>query len=222
MEQKNSPKKKSVSVLAVQISICAFCVAAVVVMRWFIPAWFQAVRLEYQTWFDAVQDEPPAVRFASALLDAFFIRAEAARAAPEGCSNKTYLPEQDAVTPVQDYYVSSEYGWRIHPISGEQSFHNGVDLACPEGSAIVAAMAGMVQTTGCDTLNGNYIVLRHSDGVVTSYCHMQFIFAREGEFVAVGEQIGTVGQTGSATGPHLHFCLKHDGIRYDPSAMLDL
>lgn len=214
-------KRAAPSVLQLQLFITAGCIAAVLAARWFAAPHYQALRSAFEMTFAAEAGETELVRFAQALLDSISLQADAA-AAPEGCSNKSYLPEQEVALPLETFYVSSEYGWRTHPISGEKSFHNGMDLAADEGSPIAAVMDGMVQSTGSDSLSGNYVILRHADGVVTSYCHMQFVFVRAGEFLQAGQQIGTVGQTGSATGPHLHLCLKYNGVRYDPAAMLGL
>lgn len=209
------------SVLQLQIVAAAICILAVLLLRTTAPSLYNRIQREFEVWFCADYGGEELVRFAQALVDDLFVEVEAA-AAPEQCSLESYLPAQKIVAPLASYYLSSGYGWRVHPISGEKSFHNGVDLAADEGSAILCTMEGMVQHTGYDLLNGNYIILRHSDGVVTSCCHMQYVFVRAGEFVEAGQQIGTVGQTGSATGPHLHFVLKHNGIRYDPSEMLGL
>ena len=208
------------SVLQLQCVAAVVCVAAVMLLRCFAPPLYRMLRDEFNAVFALREEEEP-VRFAQAFIDDLFVQAQAA-ALPERCSLEPYIPEQQVVLPLEEYTLSSPYGWRTHPISGDKSFHNGVDLAANEGSVIRCAMEGMVQFTGCDALNGNYLIGLHPDGVVTSYCHMQYVFARAGEFVAAGHPIGTVGQTGSATGPHLHFVLKHNGIRYNPSEMLGI
>lgn len=208
------------SVLQLQCAAAIVCVAVVVFLRCFAPPIYRILRNEFNAAF-SLREEEDLVRFAQAFVDGLFVQAQAVTL-PDRCSLESYIPEQQVVLPLEEYTLSSSYGWRIHPISGEKSFHNGVDLAANEGSIIRCALEGMVQFTGCDALNGNYLIVLHSDGVVTSYCHMQYVFVRAGEFVATGHPIGTVGQTGSATGPHLHFVLKHNGIRYDPSGMLGL
>lgn len=209
-------------IFQLQLFLCALCIAAALGCRFFAPGVFEIFRQEYFLLFEESGDETETVRFAQALLNGFFLPADAAAKAPDGCSDKTYLPQQEHVLPVQTYTVTSDYGWRTHPITGAKSFHNGVDLACAEGSAVSAVMGGMVQSTGCNAESGNYIILIHDDGVVTSYCHLQFVFVRAGEFLSMGETIGTVGQTGMATGPHLHFTLKYNDVRYNPAGLLGL
>lgn len=221
-KKRTSRKASGLTVIQLQLLLCILCAAAVLGCRSFMPEVFEMIRQEYRLLFEAQETEEEPIRFAQALLNELFLPAEAASKAPEGCSNETYLPRQSSSLPVQAFTVTSDYGWRTHPITGASSFHNGIDLACAEGSAVYAAMSGMVQHSGCDAESGNYIILMHENGVVTSYCHLQFIFVRAGEFLEQGQTIGTVGQTGMATGPHLHFGLKYNDIRYDPSALLGL
>lgn len=222
MQKRTRRKNFRPGIVQLQLLLCALCVAAVLGCRFFAPGVFEVFRQEFLLCFEAQETETEMVRFAQALLDELFLPADAAAKAPDGCSNKTYLPQQEHVLPVRTYTVTSDYGWRTHPITGTKSFHNGIDLACAEGSEVCAAMSGMVQSTGCNAESGNYIILIHDDGVATSYCHLQFVFVRAGEFLTMGQTIGTVGQTGMATGPHLHFTLKYNDIRYDPSGLLKL
>ena len=91
-----------------------------------------------------------------------------------------------------------------------------------EGSAITAAMDGFVLSTGCSASYGNNVLLMHGDGVLTRYCHMQYVFVRRGESVLRGDPLGTVGHTGMATGSHLHFEIVRNNIRYDPAEALGL
>lgn len=141
---------------------------------------------------------------------------------PEGYSVKSYMPLQPLLQPLSAFYVTSGYGWRDHPITGKSDFHTGVDLAAAEGTPISAALPGMVLTSGRSRSYGNYVVLLHADGVMTQYCHMQYVFVRRGEAVGQGAVLGTVGSTGMATGPHLHFELSFDDMHYDPTEALGL
>ena len=93
-----------------------------------------------------------------------------------------------------------------------------MDLACAEGTPVLAAMDGVVLAAERSASYGNYIRLCHADGVETLYAHLQYLFARPGE----GQVMGTAGQTGRATGPHLHFELLDRAVRCDPSALLGL
>jgi murein DD-endopeptidase MepM/ murein hydrolase activator NlpD len=101
--------------------------------------------------------------------------------------------------------ITSLFGWRIHPISGSTKMHTGTDIAAPEGTPVLAAMAGKVLLA--DTLGGYglTIALEHSDGTQqTLYGHLSEIFVKPGELIQQGAIIGRVGSTGNSTGPHLH------------------
>ena len=98
------------------------------------------------------------------------------------------------------------------------SVRNG--LAAAEGAPISAAADGVVRYAGVHSSYGNYVRILHADGDETLYAHMQYVFVRSGQPVSAGEMLGTVGETGNATGPHLHFEILHEGLRYDPSEVL--
>lgn len=141
---------------------------------------------------------------------------------PEGNSTRSYQPAFALALPIHGFSVTSEYGWRRHPLTGKSDFHTGVDLAVGEGTPIHPAAVGVVQKSEYSTSYGNNVVILHSDGVTTRYCHMQYVFVRQGETVDADTVLGTVGQTGTATGPHLHFELLRNDVRYDPAAALGL
>lgn len=107
----------------------------------------------------------------------------------------------------QGYTISSPYGWRVDPIDGSRSLHTGLDIAGTGlGSPIYASDNGVVIKSEYNGAGyGNYIVINHNNGYYTSYAHMNERMANVGDTVAKGQVIGTVGQTGRATGPHLHF-----------------
>lgn len=108
--------------------------------------------------------------------------------------------------------LSSAFGWREHPIEGGNKFHYGVDLAADQGTDILAFADGEVYATGESSTLGNYIMLQHQGGYITLYAHCSRVTAADGAVVK-GEKIAEVGDTGLATGPHLHFEL-HDGDLY--------
>ena len=107
----------------------------------------------------------------------------------------------------QGYTISSPYGWRVDPIDGSRSLHTGLDIAGTGlGSPIYAADNGTVIKSEFNNSGyGNYVVINHNNGYYTSYAHMNERAANIGDTVAKGQVIGYVGQTGRATGPHLHF-----------------
>lgn len=114
------------------------------------------------------------------------------------------------------YYLSSLFGWRIHPVYKTWRHHNGTDIPAPSGTEIHAAQAGVVTTVGYDSTYGNYIKISHGNGYATLYAHMKTAaIVKEGETVAKGQVIGYVGTTGLSTGNHLHFELWINGVRSD-------
>ena len=126
----------------------------------------------------------------------------------------------EVVLPVNGH-ATSGFGARIHPIYGTEGFHSGKDIAAPEGTPVYAAMDGHVSAVGRGEMSGNYVKLRHENGVETLYCHLQSANVAEGVAVRRGDVIGFVGQTGLATGPHLHFEVHIDGVKRDPDFLLE-
>ena len=145
--------------------------------------------------------------------------------APAGSSLDSYLPDFSLTLPLPaGFTCTSGYGWREDPVAddGSEDFHTGKDLAAAEGTPVYAAADGTVRTAARGSSYGNYVRILHEAGDETLYAHMQYVFVRPGQKVRQGQQIGTVGQTGNVTGPHLHFELLHAGIRYDPTQALGL
>ena len=122
------------------------------------------------------------------------------------------------------FWVSSEFGKRKNPFSGQMKDHNGIDLAAPEGTPVYAIKDGAVYT--CienDAQFGNYIILTHDLGKMTSvYAHLSKITVERYQNVKKGDVIGYVGQTGMATGPHLHFEIRQGGKAEDPRLRLNI
>lgn len=113
-------------------------------------------------------------------------------------------------------YVTSYYGWRVHPISGEKDYHKAVDIAVAQGTEIIAAHDGTVTTAAFDDSYGNYIVLDNGEGLVTKYAHCSQLLVSVGQQVTVGSPIAKVGSTGDSTGAHLHFEVLHNGQYLNP------
>ncbi len=116
--------------------------------------------------------------------------------------------------------VSSEFGERVHPVSGEQSFHNGIDIAVSEGSEIYACEGGTVILAEYNEFSGNHIKIEHQGGYVSSYSHLRSCLAETGDTVQRGELIGLAGSTGVATGPHLHFEILKSGEVQNPRDLI--
>lgn len=112
--------------------------------------------------------------------------------------------------------ISDEYGNRIHPILGTQQFHNGVDLAAPSGTPILAAYDGDVVAAAYSGSMGNYIMIDHGSGLYTIYMHCSALYVSKGQTVTKGQNIAAVGSTGRSTGPHLHFSVRLNGSYVSP------
>lgn len=124
-----------------------------------------------------------------------------------------------AVMPVSGT-VSSPYGYREHPVYSGESFHSGIDIAAAEGSEIYAVTDGVVTQSSEAEMAGKYVKILHSDGRETLYCHCSSLLVTAGQSVKAGDVIALVGQTGLATGPHLHFELHENGSTVDPDEIL--
>ncbi|MGI0491557.1 M23 family metallopeptidase [Alkalinema pantanalense CENA528] len=117
--------------------------------------------------------------------------------------------------------ITSRFGWRVHPILGEQRFHAGIDFGAASGTPVLAAAAGYIQTAEEMGGYGLAIVIEHLDGSFqTLYGHLSESFVQPGMGVQAGQLIGKVGSTGLSTGPHLHFEVRQrqgdDWIAIDP------
>ena len=112
--------------------------------------------------------------------------------------------------------ISDEYGNRMHPILGVEQFHNGVDMAAPNGSPILAAYDGEVVAAAYSGSMGNYIMIDHGDSLYTIYMHASALYVSKGDLVAKGQKIAAVGSTGRSTGPHLHFSVRKNGSYVSP------
>lgn len=112
--------------------------------------------------------------------------------------------------------LSSPFGWREHPIDGDEKFHYGLDLAAETGTPVLAFAAGTVDYIGESDVFGQYLQLRHEGGVTSFYAHCSKLCVQQGQQVAAGEKVAESGATGRVTGPHLHFELKRDGVRLNP------
>ncbi|MFO7152647.1 MAG: peptidoglycan DD-metalloendopeptidase family protein [Bacillota bacterium] len=112
--------------------------------------------------------------------------------------------------------ITSEYGWRVHPIYNSRRFHTGIDIGAPMGSNVVAAESGEVIYAGSYGGYGNTIIIDHGGGISTLYAHLSKILVKVGQEVKRGDRIGLVGSTGISTGPHLHFEVRKNGQHVNP------
>ncbi len=113
-------------------------------------------------------------------------------------------------------YITSRFGNRFHPIFGEWRYHSGLDIGAGYGSAVVASDGGTVIMADVNGGYGNCVMINHGNGYYTLYGHLSGYAVSEGEAVGQGQVIGYVGDTGWATGPHLHFEIRSGGTKLDP------
>jgi len=131
---------------------------------------------------------------------------------------------QQFASPLDLYwynYISSYYGYRKNPNTGNEELHRGVDIAVPTGTTVYAAHDGTVTTATYDSYYGNYVVIE-KDGYTTKYAHMDSLSVSAGQSVTKGTVIGTTGNTGSSTGSHLHIECLYNGEYYNPLFYFDV
>ena len=134
---------------------------------------------------------------------------------PENVSLEQAILDFDYCVPVNGT-LSSDFGYREHPVEGEERFHYGVDLAADTGTEIVCFADGTVTAVGESSSYGKYCMVSHAGGYSTLYAHCSRITVSSGASVTEGQKIAEVGETGIATGPHLHFELHKDDVYLNP------
>lgn len=143
--------------------------------------------------------------------------ADTGQALPEGVNlDHLSLGDLQSVTPVMGT-VTSGFGFRDHPVDGGVNFHHGIDIAANKGTDILAFADGVVEYVGESNVYGLYMQLDHSNGIKSFYAHCSSLDVHKGDTVAMGQVIGTVGDTGNATGSHLHFQISLDGTVLNPT-----
>lgn len=118
--------------------------------------------------------------------------------------------------PIENARITSDFGTRTHPVSGEEIFHSGIDFAARKGTTILAAADGTVRETGFDKSVGKYVILQHINGEMTYYTCCEEVLVKQGDEVKAGSRIATVGNSGASTGAHLHFALSRNGEYIKP------
>ncbi|MEG0296509.1 MAG: peptidoglycan DD-metalloendopeptidase family protein [Clostridium sp.] len=141
-------------------------------------------------------------------------------------SNKPSNPGSDTSPSVTGFArpvngpVTSPFGYRIHPITGNKTFHKGVDFGNSRGTPIKASKGGTVSHSGWISGYGNTIIINHGDGQQTLYAHADSLSVSVGQSVSQGQEVAKVGSTGNSTGPHLHFEIRINGECVDPMKYL--
>lgn len=135
----------------------------------------------------------------------------------------TSIPDISLTLPediVEGGVITCGFGFREHPISGNQDFHTGVDIGAPLGTPIKVPFDGTVVNVGVSSAYGNYLEIQHGEGISSYYCHCEKVLVKKGQKVKKGKTIALVGSTGVSTGPHVHFELMLEGSYIDPTKPL--
>jgi murein DD-endopeptidase MepM/ murein hydrolase activator NlpD len=135
----------------------------------------------------------------------------------EGSAQRKFLP---TLPPIENINYTSNFGYRIDPFSGHQTFHEGVDFAAETGTPINAAASGKVIYADFHPAYGKSVEIDHGNGLVTRYAHGSELLVKEGDLVVRGQRISRVGSTGRSTGPHLHFEVRLNGVAQNPGRFL--
>ena len=247
-EKKDKKARKAPPVQLVQLAVCAVMVLSVYAVSRSQSALFRTLQTQYAQWtaedycadgvwtaakqlaqtaFEPIEAQPQTAETTAAIAENAQIETVTSSGgedirvldALEDSTFEAVTVSVPAVMPVQGK-VTSGFGYRIHPVTGNRSFHTGVDIAAAEGTPIAAAYGGTVAETGHTSGRGNYVLLRHGTALQTLYCHLSEIDVEEGDSLTAGETLGLVGTTGMSTGPHLHFEVRVDGVRCDPVYVL--
>ncbi|RPF48817.1 peptidase M23-like protein [Hydrogenoanaerobacterium saccharovorans] len=141
--------------------------------------------------------------------------------APNTATLSPFFITDKPILPVKLGTLTCRFGFRKHPITGKDDFHTGVDIAALEGTPISAVLNGTVTEIGESAIYGNFIVIQHSVGFETVYCHCSEILAPAGAVVRQREIIAKVGSTGMSTGSHVHLEFKVNGLQANPAWVYD-
>ncbi|MFH2093196.1 MAG: peptidoglycan DD-metalloendopeptidase family protein [Pseudomonadota bacterium] len=131
-------------------------------------------------------------------------------------NKRNLLASTPTIKPV-DGWITSQFGYRTSPFTGQKEFHSGLDIANRSGTKILATANGKVSYAARKMYIGNLIVIDHGYGRVTRFGHLDKILVQEGQEVKRGDVIGLLGNTGRSTGPHVHYEVKINGTPVDPN-----
>ena len=122
--------------------------------------------------------------------------------------------------PLAGNWHSSNFGWRIDPFTGRETFHEGIDFPAQIGTPILAAAAGVVVNSEYHPQYGNMVEIDHGNGLISRYAHASARLVKIGDVVLAGQKIALVGSTGRSTGSHLHFEVRQKGVAQNPAKFL--
>jgi len=135
-------------------------------------------------------------------------------------TERIFFLNRGFIYPLKDFRITSSYGPRQNPVTGNHGIHQGLDLAAPPGTPVYSVREGRVSEQGEDPVLGKYIIISHGDAWVSLYGHLSSVETVLRQQVNSGSLIGRVGSTGQSTGPHLHFELRQNGRAQDPEKLL--
>ncbi|MGD2090517.1 MAG: TonB family protein [Candidatus Aminicenantes bacterium] len=130
------------------------------------------------------------------------------------------LPDIPSIWPTRGH-LTSMFGMRIHPFTGEKNFHNGIDIAAVKGTPVKAAANGEVIAAEYKDIEGNYVIINHKNGYTTYYGRLQSFTVKKGDLVKRFDVIGYVGNTGRSTAPHLHYEIRLNNKPVDPMTLIE-
>lgn len=201
---------------------CAAAVALAWALAWALPPAALA----------GTSDEPPASamqaepRIAIAIARAAHVDPQSAaaieimasrpRAGRDAGEDGALAPARPAGMPLAAAVITSGYGYRVNPVTGQWAMHRGVDLAAAAGTPVTATADGTVALAGWAGSYGILVAIRHGNGAETRYAHLSALAVGAGERVRKGDVIGYVGSTGRSTGPHLHYEVRQGPNALDP------
>lgn len=175
--------------------------------------------LPYQA---AAEEEPPSQEEEPVVTAVAQQYNDSGEELPERVSLQYYnLGLEETAVPVMGS-VTSAFGFRDHPVSGTYSFHTALDIGVSNGTDVLSFADGTVRYIGENSIYGLYVKVDHDNGVSTFYAHCEELLVSKGEEVRCGQTIAKSGETGNATGPHLHFSIEKDGIRLNPAYYVEL
>jgi murein DD-endopeptidase MepM/ murein hydrolase activator NlpD len=128
---------------------------------------------------------------------------------------KLLLASTPSIWPTKGW-ISSEFGYRQSPFTGEKEFHKGLDICSKKGSPIISPANGVVSSIETDPGYGKLLIINHGYGLITRYAHLDKVMVKKGQAVQRGQEIALVGNTGRTTGPHLHYEVHFNGVPVNP------
>ena len=140
-------------------------------------------------------------------------------------TQQNLFTEIPSICPVKNpnYHISMAFGPNIHPLQGNWYIHKGLDFSTwRSGDAVLATASGQVVTVAFDNSFGNYIIIKHNHGMYTRYAHLNSFRVKKGQTVDQGDVIGTIGNTGISTGPHLHYEVHIGSDVVDPAKYINI